>query len=48
MKTKQEADYRVSINGMPDFEMIPKAALEPIAKKFFENILKEQKEKHED
>ncbi len=48
MKTKQEVDYRVSINGMPDFERIPKATLEPIAKKFLENILKEQKEKQED
>ncbi len=48
MKTKQEVDYMVRINGVPDFGKIPKAALEPIAKKFLENILKEQKEKQED
>lgn len=48
MQTKKEDDYKVSINGIPDFGKIPKAALEPIAKKFLENILKEQKEKQED
>jgi len=48
MQIKKEEDYMVSINGVPDFSKIPKAALEPIAKKFLENILKEQKEKQED
>lgn len=45
MKAKAEAEYTVEINGMPNYEKIPKATLEPIAKKFLENILKWQKEK---
>lgn len=41
MKIKTETEYTVEINGMPDYEKIPKATLEPVAKKFLENILKQ-------
>ncbi len=47
MKSKAETDYVVKVNGMPDYSKIPKAVLEPVAKKFLENILKQQKEKSE-
>lgn len=45
MTKKAVADYTVKVNGMPDYSKIPKAVLEPIAKKFLENILKEQQKK---
>ncbi len=45
MKQKAEPAYEVRVNGMPNYANIPKATLEPIAKKFLENILKWQKEK---
>lgn len=45
MTKKAETDYAVKVNGMPNYEKIPKAVLEPIAKKFLENILKEQQKK---
>ena len=48
MSTKQEIQYTVIVNGIPDFKSIPKEALEPIAKKVLEIILKTQKEKQED
>lgn len=47
MTKKAEADYKVSVNGMPNYANIPKAVLESIAKKFLENILREQQEKKE-
>ena len=37
---KQEIEYRVEKNGVPDFTTIPLVTLSPIAKKFLENILK--------
>lgn len=45
MTKKAETDYAVKVNGMPNYEKIPKAVLEPIAKKFLESILKEQQRK---
>lgn len=45
MKQKVEPAYEVQVNGMPDYGKIPRATLEPIAKKFLGNILKWQKEK---
>ena len=33
MKQKVEPAYEVQVNGMPDYGKIPKATLEPIAKK---------------
>ena len=45
MKQRVEPAYEIQVNGMPDYSKIPKATLEPIAKKFLENILKLQKEK---
>ncbi len=45
MTKKAETDYTVKVNGMPNYANIPKAVLEPIAKKFLENILKEQQRK---
>ena len=45
MTKKAETDYAVKVNGMPNYAKIPKAVLEPIAKKFRENILKEQQRK---
>ena len=45
MTKKAETDYAVKVNGMPNYTNIPKAVLEPIAKKFLENILKEQQKK---
>lgn len=45
MTKKAETDYAVKVNGMPNYAKIPKAVLEPIAKKFLENILKEQQKK---
>ena len=45
MTKKAETDYTVKVNGMPNYTNIPKAVLEPIAKKFLENILKEQHKK---
>lgn len=45
MTKKAETDYTVKVNGMPNYVNIPKAVLEPIAKKFLENILKEQQKK---
>lgn len=48
MTKKAVADYTVKVNGMPDYSKIPKAVLEPIAKKFLESILREQQEKKED
>lgn len=45
MTKKAEMDYTVKVNGMPDYSKIPKTVLEPIAKKFLENILKEQQKK---
>lgn len=45
MTKKAETDYTVKVNGMPNYANIPKAVLEPIAKKFLENILKEQQKK---
>lgn len=47
MKAKAEAEYKVEINGMPNYEKIPKATLEPVAKKFLENILKQLNKKSE-
>ncbi len=47
MKAKAEAEYTVEINGMPNYEKIPKATLEPVAKKFLENILKQLNKKSE-
>ena len=44
MKAEQ-VQYTLITNGIPDYEKIPKATLEPIAKKFIEDILKWQKEK---
>ena len=43
--TKAETDYMVKVNGTPNYENIPKTVLEPIAKKFLEDILKEQQKK---
>lgn len=45
MTKKAEMDYAVKVNGMPNYAKIPKAVLEPIAKKFLENILKEQQKR---
>lgn len=45
MTKKAETDYTVKVNGIPNYANIPKAVLEPIAKKFLENILKEQQKK---
>ena len=45
MTKKAVTDYTVKINGIPNYANIPKAVLEPIAKKFLENILKEQQKK---
>lgn len=42
---KQEVQYEVRTNGMPNYAAIPKVTLQPIAKKFLENILKLEKEK---
>lgn len=39
MKQKLEPVYDIQVNGMPDYGKIPKATLEPIAKKFLEDIL---------
>ncbi len=47
MKKKAETDYVVIVNGMPDYSMIPKVVLEPIAKKVLEEILKQLKGKPE-
>lgn len=47
MTKKAETDYVVTVNGMPNYANIPKAVLEPIAKKFLENILREQKNEKE-
>ena len=47
MTKKAVADYTVKVNGMPNYTNIPKAVLEPIAKKFLESILREQQEKKE-
>ena len=44
MKAEQ-VQYTLITNGIPDYGKIPKATLEPIAKKFLEDILKWQKEK---
>ncbi len=41
---KQAIEYEVKTNGMPNYEAIPKATLNPIAQKFLENILKKLKE----
>lgn len=48
MKQKAVTDYMVKINGMPDYEKIPKSILEPIAKKFLEHILKQKSAKLEE
>ncbi len=40
MKAEQ-TEYKVVVNGTPDYSKIPKAMLEPIVRKFLENILKE-------
>lgn len=37
MKQKLEPVYDIQVNGMPDYGKIPKATLEPIAKKFLED-----------
>lgn len=42
MKKKIEVEYKVEVNGMPDFRAIPKPLLESVAKKFLENILKQE------
>lgn len=47
MMKKAVTDYTVKVNGMPNYANIPKAVLEPIVKKFLENILREQQEKKE-
>ena len=47
MTKKAVTDYTVKVNGMPDYSKIPKAVLEPIAKKFLENILRDRQEKKE-
>ena len=47
MTKKAVTDYTVKVNGMPDYANIPKAVLEPIAKKFLENILRKEQEKKE-
>ena len=47
MKRKTAAEYVVEVNGTPDYAKIPKPVLESVAKKFLENILKQQKEKDE-
>lgn len=47
MTKKEETDYAVTVNGMPNYANIPKTILEPIAKKFLEKILKEQQQKKE-
>lgn len=47
MKTEQ-VKYTVVVNGMPDYSKIPKAALEPIVKKFLENMLKEINEQKDE
>lgn len=47
MKRKTETDYTVKINGMPNYEKIPQVTLEPVAKKFLENILKQLNKKLE-
>ena len=44
MTKKAVTDYTVKVNGMPNYGNIPKSVLEPIAKKFLENILREQQE----
>lgn len=45
MKKKTVSEYTLHTNGMPDYTKIPNATLEPIAKKFLENILKKLKDK---
>ena len=45
MKAEQ-VQYTLITNGIPDYGKIPKATLEPIAKKFLEDILKWQKERN--
>ncbi len=47
-KQAETTDYTVKVNGMPNYEKIPKAVLESIAKKFLKNILKARNEKSED
>lgn len=39
MIQKQQIQYEVKVNGMPNYGKIPKATLEPIAKKFLADIL---------
>jgi len=43
----EPTQYKVVVNGMPDYTKIPKATMEPIVKKFLENILKSANEKKE-
>lgn len=33
-------EYAVIVNGMPDFDLIPKSLLAAVASKFYENLLK--------
>lgn len=48
MKRKAETEYMVEVNGLPDYRKIPKPVLESVAKKFLENILRQQKEKNDE
>lgn len=48
MKQNKQTQYEVEVNGMPDYEQIPKAALEPIAKKFLDDILKQMEQQTSD
>lgn len=45
MKRRTQKEYEVILSGTPDYSIIPKAVLEPIAQKFLENILKQSKKK---
>lgn len=46
MTQKQQIQYEVKVNGMPNYGKIPKATLEPIAKKLLEDILKQMKQQN--
>ncbi len=41
---RDENQYSITVNGVPNYQKIPKVMLESIAKKLVENILKEIKE----
>ena len=46
-ESEEKMEYKVVINGTPDYSKIPKEMLGPVLKKFLENLLKEINEKKE-